>query len=60
MDDVAKGLTFGFVLGEDFAFRVVADDLVVYEAAEIEAFGAEGSHCDSVGDGVECDWGSWR
>lgn len=53
MDDVAKGLTFGFVLGEDFAFRVVADDLVVYEAAEIEPLRAEGGHCDGVGDGVE-------
>lgn len=60
MDDVAEGLTFGFVLGEDFAFRVVADDLVVYEAAEIESFCAEGGHSDGVGDGVECDWGCWK
>ena len=55
VNDVAKGLTFGFVLGEDFAFRVVADNLVVYEAAQIESFRAEGGHCDVVGDGVECE-----
>lgn len=38
------GLPFLLVLGEYFAFGVVADDLDVDEAAEIEAFGAEHGH----------------
>ena len=48
-DDVAQRLAFGFVLLEDFAFCVVADDFVVDEAGEVQAAGAELGH---VGGGV--------
>ena len=43
-DDVAEGLAFGFVLLEDFALGVVADDFAVNEAGEVELLGAELGH----------------
>ena len=53
-DDVAQRLAFGFVLFEDFAFCVVADDFVVDEAGEVQAAGAELGHCDGVEGDERC------
>lgn len=41
---VPQRLPLRFVLGKDFALRVVSDHVCVYEAGEVEFFGAEHGH----------------